>query len=147
VRHVFQHHGPVEPALAWRADGRVLAAASPEAPVYLWDVAGDRTGDAPEWKPAGDADRWAALTGDDAAAAFGALRQLWAHPAKAVPFLTARVGAGPAARLAARACEALELIGTADAKQVLAGWARGDSESPLAKESKDSLRRLSAVAN
>jgi WD40 repeat protein len=35
----FQHAGAVE-ALAWRPDGRALAAASGDAPVYLWAVPG-----------------------------------------------------------------------------------------------------------
>jgi len=147
LRHLFRHHGPVEPAVVWRPDGRVLAAASSEAPVYLWDVVGDRTGEAAEWKPADDAGRWSALTGENAPGAFQALRQLWAHPDKAVPFLKARVSAGADGRLASRACEALELIATADAREVLSGWAAGEADSPLVREARESLRRLSAGAN
>jgi WD40 repeat protein len=147
VRHVFRHHGPVEPAVVWRPDGRVLAAASSEAPIYLWDVVGDRTGEVAGWNPAADADRWAALMGDQAPAAFQALRQCWANPEKAVPFVRARVGAQADARLASRACEAMELIATADAKGVLAVWAQGPVASPLVREAKDSLRRLSAAAD
>ncbi|HKB05578.1 MAG TPA: hypothetical protein VKD90_25360, partial [Gemmataceae bacterium] len=143
-RHAFKHHGPVEPAVVWRADGRVLAAASSEAPVYLWDVVGDRTGSVPDWDRVADAGRLSALTGNEAGAAFQAVRQLWAAPEKAVPYLRARVGAKADARLASRACEVLELIGTADAKAVLAVWAKGDPESPLVKEASESLRRLSA---
>jgi Tol biopolymer transport system component len=144
LRHAFKHHGPVEPAVVWRADGRVLAAASSEAPVYLWDVVGDRTGSVPAWDRATDAGRWLALTADEAGAAFQAVRQLWTAPEKAVPFLKARVGAKADVRLASRSCEILELIGTADAKEVLAVWAKGDPDSPLVKEASESLRRLSA---
>src|SRR5262245_25753355 len=64
-RHAFRHHGKVEPNIAWRGDGRVIAAASPEAPVYLWDVVGDRTAIVPEWDDTKNEQRWSALTGED----------------------------------------------------------------------------------
>jgi hypothetical protein len=142
ARHEFRHHGTVEPGLVWRSDGRVLAAASSEAPVYLWDVAGDRTGTAPTWDATEDNGRWSALIGTEVPAAFQALRQLWAHPAKAVEFLRTRMGANPDARLASRGCEALELIGTAEAKRLLTVWAAGPPGNALTREAKDSLRRL-----
>jgi hypothetical protein len=41
----------------------------------------------------------------------------------------------------------MELIATADAKGVLAVWAQGPVASPLVREAKDSLRRLSAAAD
>ena len=123
VRHEFQHHGKVEPALAWQADGRVLAAASPEAPVYLWDIVGNRTGNPVEWNPANDDVRWANLCDSDASAAFRSLRQLWAHPDRAVAFLKARISRSVDARVASRVCEALELIRTPDARALLVKWA------------------------
>ncbi|HKB05018.1 MAG TPA: sigma-70 family RNA polymerase sigma factor [Gemmataceae bacterium] len=142
-RHEFRHHGKVEPALAWRPDGRVLAAASSEAPLYLWDVVGDRTGTAAPWEFAQGEQRWSALQADDAARAFYALRQIWSNPVEAVRFLKARVTALVDARLAARACEGLEVLATADAKTLLTAWADGPSDAPLTREAKDSLRRLS----
>jgi RNA polymerase sigma factor (sigma-70 family) len=141
-RHEFHHHGKVEPALAWRADGRVLAAASSEAPVYLWDVAGDRTGTTPVWDSARDEDRWAALCGSDAAAAFQSLRELWTHPKEAVPFLKSRMHEPLDARTSARVCEALELIATADAMEMLASWASHRDEGPITTEAIHSLMRL-----
>ena len=141
-RHAFQHHGPVAPDLAWRADGRVLAAASLEAPIYLWDVVGDRTASVLEWDAADDDKWWAALTSEDSAEGFQSVRQLWAHPANAVPFLKSRVAEIADARLSARACEVLELIGGVDAKAVLVAWAGGPSDSSRTKEAKDSLRRM-----
>jgi hypothetical protein len=76
--------------LVFSPDGRTLAAASKEAPVYLWDVTGDARGAAPRWQAA-DADRlWDDLRSTSAARAFTALRRLRAHPALAVPLLRAR---------------------------------------------------------
>ena len=144
-RHAFRHHGTVEPAIAWRADGRVLAAASPEAPMYLWDVVGDRTGAVPEWDPAHDDRRWDALTGDDAPEAFQAVRHLWANPVKAIPFLNNLVKSTADAKVASRACESLELMATADARALLTAWADGPPDAPRTKEAKDSLRRLPAL--
>jgi hypothetical protein len=145
VRHVFRHHGPVRPFLAWRPDGRVLAAASPEAPVYLWDVVGDRTGTAPAWDPAAGARRWDALAGADAERAFGAIRELWSHPAEGAAFLRTQVPPDADARLASRACEALELPANEDGKRLLTEWAAGPVEAARTREAKESLRRLARV--
>ena len=41
-----------------------------------------------------------------------------------------------------RAVEVLEQIGTEEARQVLTALAKGDSEAPLTREAKASLRRL-----
>ena len=109
VRHVFRHHGPVRPFLAWRPDGRVLAAASPEAPVYLWDVVGDRTGTAPPWDPAtaarhGRPDGGGRRDGPSArSASSGPTRRRRRRSC------ATHVPADADARLACRACEALEL--------------------------------------
>jgi RNA polymerase sigma factor (sigma-70 family) len=143
VRHAFRHDGPVEPAIVWRPDGRVLASASPEAPVYLWDVAGDRTGPARAWEPARNADRWAALSGTDGRAAFDAIRQAWAHPVEAADFFRTRMPVDADARLAGRACEALELPAAAAGKTVLAEWAAGPPAAPRTREATESLHRLS----
>lgn len=145
VRHVFQHHGPVKPALAWRPDGRVLAAASPEAPVYLWDVFGDRTRSAAAWDPAHQARRTDALSGRAADTAFDTIRELWAHPAEAAEFLRTHIPPDADARLACRACEALELPAADAGRQLLAEWAAGPADTPRTREAKAAVRRLGAT--
>jgi RNA polymerase sigma factor (sigma-70 family) len=142
ARHTFQHDGEVAPALAWRPDGRVLAAASDEAPVYLWDVVGDRTAPIPAWEPHHDHRRWDALAGDDADLAFKTVRQLWAWPKESADFLRGRVDVTAEPHIATRACEALELPRTADGKELLNDWASGPSNAPRTREAKESLRRL-----
>jgi RNA polymerase sigma factor (sigma-70 family) len=88
-RFLFRHAGPVT-GLAFAPDGRALAAASKEAPVYLWDVTGNLAGAPPAWDPA-DADRvWADLASPDAAKAFAGIRRLRGNPTAAVPFLRER---------------------------------------------------------
>ncbi len=136
-RHIFRHHGRVEPVLAWRPDGRVLAVASKEAPVYLWDVTGDRTG-TQEWAAGSVAD----LEKDDAPKAFAAVRRIWANPDKALPFLRERVTKTVTAATAARACEALELPATTGGVALLREWAAGSPDAPRTREAKESLRRL-----
>lgn len=145
ARHEFRHHGKVEPALAWRSDGRVIAAASPEAPVYLWDVVGDRTGNVSQWNSATDDTRWAELCESDAAVAFQSLRQLWSHPAEAVAFLKERMPKVTDARVATRVCEALELIATPEARQLLRRWASAETTTLLSGEAASSLRRLPPI--
>ncbi len=136
-RHTFRHHGKVEPALAWRPDGRVIAAASSEAPVYLWDVVGDRTTQV-AWNPATAEE----IDSPDASKAFQAVRRMWAHPARAVLWLKEQVPSSASLRSAVRACEALELPGTPDAIALLREWATGPTDAPRTREAKDSLRRL-----
>ena len=136
-RHVFRHHGRVEPVLAWRPDGRVLAVASKEAPVYLWDVAGDRTG-TQEWMIGAVAD----LEKDDAPRAFAAIRRIWANPDRALPYLKERVTKMAPVPLAARACEALEMTATTGGVALLREWAAGPPDAPRTRQAKESLRRL-----
>jgi hypothetical protein len=145
VRHVFQHHGPVKPALAWRPDGRVLAAASSEAPVYLWDVFGDRTMPVAPWDVGRHDRRIGALTAPAADAAFDTIRDLWAHPAEATEFLKKVVPVAADARLACRACEALELPAADAGKRLLAEWAGGPADAPRTREARASLRRLGGI--
>jgi len=146
TRHEFRHFGRVEPALAWRADGRVLASASPEAPIYLWDVVGDRTTRPGVWEPAHDDRRWSSLCANDAADAFHALRELAAHPQEAVQFLKTRPVPYWDSRLAIRVCEALEMIRTPEARNLLAAWAKSEKEATaLSNEAASSLQRLPPV--
>jgi RNA polymerase sigma factor (sigma-70 family) len=88
-RFFFRHAGQIT-GLAFSPDGRTLAIASKEAPVYLWDVAGDLAGPAPSWGAAGAARVWGDLASTDAGKAFTAMRRLRAHPADAVPLLRTR---------------------------------------------------------
>jgi WD40 repeat protein len=81
------HEGEVH-SVAFSPDGRRLAAASAEAPVYVWDVTGWQ---GPKPSPAGLARAWGDLLGDDATAAFRAIRQLSANPEQALPFLRERL--------------------------------------------------------
>lgn len=79
----FRHNGPVT-GLQFAPDGRTLAAASREAPVYLWDLTGEYTGKPPAW----DADKaWDNLGSKDAAKAFAAIRMLRANPDRAMSLL------------------------------------------------------------
>jgi hypothetical protein len=94
------------------------------------------------WSSISDEHRWQSLAGADAPAAFQVLRQMWANPNEAVQFLKARIADSADARLAARACEVLELIATSEAKGVLSSWAEGPAQSLLAKEARESLRRM-----
>jgi hypothetical protein len=142
TRHAFQHHGPVEPAISWRGDGRVLASSSPEAPVYLWDVCGDRTGARPGWEKQHDENRWLSLVNAEPTNAFGALRELWANPSEAVEFLKERMTDKADARLASRGCEALEMIRNTEALKLLTAWATGKPQAALTIEAKESLKRL-----
>jgi WD40 repeat protein len=141
-RHEFRHHGTAEPGLVWQPDGRTIAAASSEAPIYLWDVVGDRTGNAPAWEQDREDELWSALGGSGAPEAFRAIRTLWAQPDRAIRFLKARVVADCDARLASRSCEILELIATSEARSLLSEWAASAPKGALAREAKDSLRRL-----
>jgi hypothetical protein len=73
--------------LAFAPDGRVLVAASLDAPIYLWDLTGDLGGPPPAW----DADSaWDELASKDAVRAFTTVRQLRANPEKAVAMLKER---------------------------------------------------------
>jgi RNA polymerase sigma factor (sigma-70 family) len=82
-RFEFKHAGGIT-SLAFAPGGHVLAAASLEAPIYLWDLTGDLGGKPPAW----DADKvWDELGSKDGTKAFAAIRQLRAKPDKAVALL------------------------------------------------------------
>jgi RNA polymerase sigma factor (sigma-70 family) len=88
VRHSFIGHEHDILSVAFSPDGRRLAASSAEAPVYVWAVAGEF----PRRLTAADLDRaWNALAGQNAVAAFDAIRRLAAAPENAVPFLRERL--------------------------------------------------------
>ncbi|HJZ55848.1 MAG TPA: hypothetical protein VKE74_12845, partial [Gemmataceae bacterium] len=89
-RFAFRHDGQVG-HIVFSPDGKILAASSGEAPVYLWDLTGDRAGLALRWDPAAADQVWDDLATADGAKAFTAIRRLRANPTHAVPLLKARV--------------------------------------------------------
>jgi WD40 repeat protein len=91
LRHTFAGHEGQMLSVAFSPDGRLLAAASAEAPVYVWDVTG-AYGPRQAAPTAAELGRcWEELAGEDAAAAFRAVRRLAGTPAAAVPFLRERL--------------------------------------------------------
>ena len=77
--------------LAFSPDGQHLAAIGPTAPLYLWDVRGAlKNYPAKLDLPTTEA-IWKDLLGDDAEAAFLALRRLAAAPVTTLPFVRATV--------------------------------------------------------
>lgn len=88
-------HGSAVTAVAFSPDGLTLAAASAEAPVYLWDVYGTRTRTGSPPDRAALRQAVADLDADDPAVAFRAARTLHAAPGEAVAAI--RDGVRPAA--------------------------------------------------
>jgi dipeptidyl aminopeptidase/acylaminoacyl peptidase len=86
VRTTVRHAGPVTGA-AFTPDGRRLAVASAEAPVYMWDYRGDRLP-----RPLPDVEAmWADLATRDAARAFRTVVALARRPDDAVPLLKGKL--------------------------------------------------------
>ncbi len=95
-RHSFIGHQSRTYSLAFSPDGRTLAASSVEAPVYVWDVAGTLE-PRPRRLPNEELQcHWTALAGEDAPAAFEAIRRLAAAPKQTLPFLRERLKPVPA---------------------------------------------------
>jgi WD40 repeat protein len=86
-RRLLAGHEAMIDALAFSPDGRRLAACSADAPVYVWGVlgAGKRLG------PADLVSCWEALAGEDAGRAFEGVGLLAGDPARALPYLRARL--------------------------------------------------------
>jgi RNA polymerase sigma factor (sigma-70 family) len=94
-RFTFRHQKAVT-GLAFAPEGRVLAAASAEAPVYLWDLTGAGGAEKlPAWDARGAEALWDRLGSTSASGAFAAMRALRAHPEEALAFLKDRVPLGP----------------------------------------------------
>jgi WD40 repeat protein len=138
------HRAPVN-SVDFSPDGRLLVAASEDAPCFVWDVAGDRA-PAAAW----DADRlWDDLADADARTAFRAVRRLAANPGPAVEII--RKNLKPAAarptpeRLRdGRAVWVLEWINSPESNRLLdelAGGAAGDRLTAEATAARDRLRR------
>ncbi|QEG31869.1 Outer membrane protein assembly factor BamB [Gemmata obscuriglobus] len=92
LRHTFIGHEGRVSALRFRPDGRVLAAASPDAPVLLWDVYGTSADRRPLPAPDALGKGWDDLAGADAQVAFRAVRLL-AAGSDAIPVLRERMKA------------------------------------------------------
>ena len=101
VRHAFRGHAAAIYSFDVSPDGRWQAAASPDAPVFLWDVRGTGDPAGPPPDAAGLAGLWDDLGSPDAAPAFRAVRTLARHPDRAAPFLKDRLAPVAAADPAA----------------------------------------------
>jgi hypothetical protein len=147
-RAAYRHAARIG-SLAFHPDGTRLAASSPEAPVYVWDLFGEPT----RWDPARADAVWAALGSADAKAAFAAVRTLRAHPAEAVPFLRAQTppAGGPTAEQVAGWLKRLDAPAFADrerAQKELAGMAdliRPQLEAARKEASAEAAQRLDHV--
>jgi hypothetical protein len=93
-RFHFRHAGEVT-GLAFAPDGRTLAAASKEAPIYLWDASGKLAAPLPAWNAVAADRLWADLA-EDPVKGFVASRMLRSEPGKAIPFLKERTKLAPA---------------------------------------------------
>jgi RNA polymerase sigma factor (sigma-70 family) len=86
-RHIFRGHKGAFTALAFAPDGRLLVSGNEDTTALVWDLTGRLGAAGKPSGPEGLVAAWAGLAGDDAAAAYDALRRLAAAPADAVPLL------------------------------------------------------------
>jgi WD40 repeat protein len=159
-RHQFIGHESGIDSIAFSADGWQLAAASAEAPVYVWDIAGTLQPRRLKLSATELECFWADLKGEDAEAAFRAVRVLSAAPDQALPFLRDRLkpvrAADPkrlaqllkaldSAELAERKQAATELEKLADADaSTLRRTAHDTSSAEVRRALQDILDRLEA---
>ncbi len=78
-------------AMAFSPDGRTLATAHDDAPVFLWDIYGERTNPLPKPHAAALREAWVDLASADAERGFRAVCLLVQHPNEAVPMLAANL--------------------------------------------------------
>jgi RNA polymerase sigma factor (sigma-70 family) len=90
-RYRFRGHESRVLSLAFSPRGRRLAASSVDAPVYVWDVAGTLQFGLHHLSNDELQRSWNTLAGEDAVAAFQAIRRLAAAPEQTVPFLRQRL--------------------------------------------------------
>jgi hypothetical protein len=129
-RHQYKGHEGSIDSIAFSPDGERLAAASPDAPVYVWDIWAGLP--APRQLDAKDLERcWTELAGEDAAAAFRAIRLLSAAPKVTVPFFRDR----------------LKVVSPADAEQVRRLIKELDSPKfPIRQKAAAALEKLGDAA-
>jgi hypothetical protein len=156
-RELVGHRGQLR-SLSFSADGAMLISASEDATALVWDLMGRSSTGRPKREPTRrelDA-AWSALAGDDAPAAYAALRLLAASPTQSIPYLadhltpadsgsrskTTTPFSSPEALQALRAVESLELAATPEACKLLARLTGGDRDARLTQEAKSSLERL-----
>jgi WD40 repeat protein len=152
-RHAFAGHENQVFSVAFSPDGRLLASSSVEAPVYVWDMTGAHGPKRPAPAAAELGRCWDELAGEDAEAAFRAVRRLASSPSVTLPFLRERLkpaAAVPPERLrrlladldgadfAARRRAAAELEGLADAA---ATELRKELEKSPSAEARRALKR------
>ncbi len=97
-RHRFTGHESEPFRIAFSPDGKFVASAASDAPIFVWDVEGCY-GKPPSAVPFAEGEGkglWDALDSADAAAAFGAMRQLLARPGPAVALLRQHLRPAPA---------------------------------------------------
>jgi RNA polymerase sigma factor (sigma-70 family) len=97
-RHSFPGHESYVYSVAFSPDDKFVASVGCDAPVFVWDVEG-RSGKPPSAAHlTGEeaASLWDTLRDGKAAAAFGAMRELLAHPESAVILLRERLRPTPA---------------------------------------------------
>jgi WD40 repeat protein len=154
-RELIGHRGQLR-SLSFSADGAMLISASEDATALVWDLMGRSSTGRPKREPTpGELDAaWSALAGDDAAAAYAALRLLAASPTQSIPYLADHLTPAdevkgsktmpfpsPEALQSLRAVESLELAATPEACKLLARLTRGDRAARLTQEAKTSLER------
>ena len=112
VRRRFPHV-TLPNALAFSPDGLTLASAHDDAPVFLWDIYGERTNPLPKPDAARLRAAWVDLACTDAERGFRAMCLLIQHPAEALPMLARNLKplAAPNPR---RVWQAIEELGDRD---------------------------------
>jgi WD40 repeat protein len=139
VRHPFMADERCRSA-AFSPDGRYLLTDHPGLGVQVWDLRRATNGPSRLPTESEQAAAWAALAGDDSAAAFAAVRRLATDAGGTVAFFQRQPA--PAGVRAVRAVEAVEWIGTADAVKLLEGWAAPPAGDRLRVEAAAALARL-----
>jgi hypothetical protein len=89
TRFAYTHGAPIT-SLAFSLDGRLVAAGSMDAPIFLWDVTGNLSGPALAWGPEVADGVWGNLAADGALG-LETIRRVKANPAQALPLLRARL--------------------------------------------------------